>query len=100
MAGHPGLQPLKMLNATRTFQIPGWATAARGALEHSLSVAARDHSRLPAAVRLLVRPMAPVRLELSCLVHRVIETNGSLTGYGGGIERNSWLLEQIGRAHV
>jgi len=31
--------------------------------------------------------------------HRVIGTNGSLTGYGGGIERKRWLLahEQGGR---
>ncbi|MCW5818579.1 MAG: methylated-DNA--[protein]-cysteine S-methyltransferase, partial [Trueperaceae bacterium] len=25
--------------------------------------------------------------------HRVIGQNGSLTGYGGGIERKRWLLE-------
>jgi methylated-DNA-[protein]-cysteine S-methyltransferase len=25
--------------------------------------------------------------------HRVIGANGSLTGYGGGIERKVWLLE-------
>jgi len=25
--------------------------------------------------------------------HRVIGTNGSLTGYGGGLHRKKWLLE-------
>ena len=25
--------------------------------------------------------------------HRVIGANGSLTGYGGGIERKQWLLD-------
>jgi methylated-DNA-[protein]-cysteine S-methyltransferase len=25
--------------------------------------------------------------------HRVIGANGSLTGYGGGIERKRWLLD-------
>jgi O-6-methylguanine DNA methyltransferase len=33
----------------------------------------------------------PVGVVVPC--HRVIGANGSLTGYGGGIERKSWLLE-------
>ena len=33
----------------------------------------------------------PVGVVVPC--HRVIGTNGSLTGYGGGIERKSWLLK-------
>jgi methylated-DNA-[protein]-cysteine S-methyltransferase len=33
----------------------------------------------------------PVGVVVPC--HRVIGTNGSLTGYGGGIKRKSWLLE-------
>jgi methylated-DNA-[protein]-cysteine S-methyltransferase len=33
----------------------------------------------------------PVSVVVPC--HRVIGTNGSLTGYGGGIERKRWLLE-------
>jgi len=28
--------------------------------------------------------------------HRVIGANGSLTGYGGGIERKRWLLRHEG----
>jgi len=32
----------------------------------------------------------PVAVVLPC--HRVIGANGSLTGYGGGIERKIWLL--------
>ena len=43
-------------------------------------------------------PMAPIRLVLSCPCHRVIEANGSLTGYGGGIERKRWLLQHEGAA--
>ena len=39
----------------------------------------------------------PVGVVLPC--HRVIGTNGSLTGYGGGIERKLWLLKhEAGRA--
>lgn len=33
----------------------------------------------------------PVSIIIPC--HRVIGSNGSLTGYGGGIERKEWLLE-------
>ena len=51
----------------------------------------------------------PISLMIPC--HRVVGTNGSLTGYGGGIARKVKLLEleradmhglfvQIGRAHV
>lgn len=32
----------------------------------------------------------PISVVVPC--HRVIGTNGSLTGYGGGIERKRWLL--------
>jgi methylated-DNA-[protein]-cysteine S-methyltransferase len=28
--------------------------------------------------------------------HRVIGTNGKLTGYGGGLDRKRWLLEHEG----
>jgi methylated-DNA-[protein]-cysteine S-methyltransferase len=33
----------------------------------------------------------PVAIIVPC--HRVIGSNGNLTGYGGGLERKSWLLE-------
>jgi methylated-DNA-[protein]-cysteine S-methyltransferase len=33
----------------------------------------------------------PIAIIVPC--HRVIGTNGSLTGYGGGLERKTWLLE-------
>lgn len=36
----------------------------------------------------------PVSLVLPC--HRVIGANGSLTGYGGGLERKAWLLRHEG----
>jgi methylated-DNA-[protein]-cysteine S-methyltransferase len=47
----------------------------------------------PAAVRAvgLANGSNPVAVVVPC--HRVIGSNGSLTGYGGGIERKSWLLD-------
>jgi methylated-DNA-[protein]-cysteine S-methyltransferase len=47
----------------------------------------------PNAVRAvgLANGSNPVGIVVPC--HRVIGANGSLTGYGGGIERKRWLLE-------
>jgi methylated-DNA-[protein]-cysteine S-methyltransferase len=36
----------------------------------------------------------PISILVPC--HRVIGANGSLTGYGGGLERKQWLLEHEG----
>jgi methylated-DNA-[protein]-cysteine S-methyltransferase len=46
----------------------------------------------PAAVRAvgLANGANPVSIVVPC--HRVVGSNGSLTGYGGGIERKAWLL--------
>jgi methylated-DNA-[protein]-cysteine S-methyltransferase len=38
----------------------------------------------------------PVSVVVPC--HRVIGSNGSLTGYGGGLDRKRWLLEHEGAA--
>jgi methylated-DNA-[protein]-cysteine S-methyltransferase len=47
----------------------------------------------PTAVRAvgLANGANPVGIVVPC--HRVIGSNGSLTGYGGGIERKRWLLK-------
>ena len=47
----------------------------------------------PTAVRAvgLANGSNPVALVVPC--HRVIGSNGSLTGYGGGLHRKRWLLE-------
>jgi methylated-DNA-[protein]-cysteine S-methyltransferase len=55
----------------------------------------------PAAVRAvgLANGANPIGVVVPC--HRVIGANGSLTGYGGGIERKRWLLEhECGLAQV
>jgi methylated-DNA-[protein]-cysteine S-methyltransferase len=38
----------------------------------------------------------PISLVLPC--HRVLGTNGALTGYGGGLHRKQWLLKHEGAA--
>jgi methylated-DNA-[protein]-cysteine S-methyltransferase len=52
----------------------------------------------PNAVRAvgLANGSNPVGVVVPC--HRVIGSDGSLTGYGGGIERKRWLLEHERRA--
>jgi len=50
----------------------------------------------PAAVRAvgLANGANPAGIVVPC--HRVIGADGSLTGYGGGLERKSWLLKHEG----
>ncbi|SDQ61367.1 methylated-DNA-[protein]-cysteine S-methyltransferase [Pseudomonas sp. UC 17F4] len=47
----------------------------------------------PAAARAvgLANALNPVSLAIPC--HRLVGSNGALTGYGGGIERKRWLLQ-------
>jgi methylated-DNA-[protein]-cysteine S-methyltransferase len=54
------------------------------------------HIGRPAAVRAvgLANGANPIGVVVPC--HRVIGANGTLTGYGGGIERKRWLLEHEG----
>jgi methylated-DNA-[protein]-cysteine S-methyltransferase len=51
---------------------------------------------IPAAVRAVGHANAvnPISIVVPC--HRVICSDGSLTGYGGGIDRKAWLLEHEG----
>jgi len=50
----------------------------------------------PSAVRAagLANGQNPISIVVPC--HRVIGSNGSLTGYGGGLPRKQWLLEHEG----
>jgi methylated-DNA-[protein]-cysteine S-methyltransferase len=54
----------------------------------------------PGAVRAvgLANGANPVGIVVPC--HRVIGADGSLTGYGGGMQRKRWLLEHEGAARV
>jgi methylated-DNA-[protein]-cysteine S-methyltransferase len=76
----------KVWNALRT--IPAGTTMSYGALAAQLD--------MPSAVRAvgLANGANPISVVVPC--HRVIGTSGSLTGYGGGLERKRWLLEHEG----
>lgn len=52
----------------------------------------------PAAVRAVghANGSNPVSVVIPC--HRLVGTNGSLTGYAGGIERKRWLLDHEARS--
>jgi methylated-DNA-[protein]-cysteine S-methyltransferase len=68
--------------------IPVGTTLSYGALATKLNV--------PKAVRAVGRANGanPISVVVPC--HRVIGANGSLTGYGGGVDRKRWLLEHEG----
>lgn len=78
---------LKVWNALR--KIAGGTTTSYGALAKKIGNAE--------AVRAvgLANGQNPISLIVPC--HRVIGSNGSLTGYGGGLERKRWLLEHEAR---
>ena len=69
-------------------KIPGGRTTSYGAL-------ARRIGR-PAAMRAVgaANGANPIAIVVPC--HRVIGANGSLTGYGGGLDRKRWLLKHEG----
>lgn len=69
-------------------KIPGGKTTSYGAL-------ARRIGR-PAAMRAVgaANGANPIAIVVPC--HRVIGTDGSLTGYGGGLDRKRWLLKHEG----
>jgi methylated-DNA-[protein]-cysteine S-methyltransferase len=70
-------------------QIPAGTTTSYGALAKALGK--------PAAMRAvgLANGANPIAVVVPC--HRVVGSDGSLTGYGGGLERKRWLLAHEAR---
>lgn len=84
------------LNGT-TFQRRVWEALRRVRVGTTCSYAALARSiDAGSAVRAVgtANGANPVALVVPC--HRVIGTNGSLTGYGGGLDRKRWLLQHEG----
>ena len=69
-------------------RIPAGTTLSYGRMAHRL--------KCPLAVRAvgLANGSNPISVVIPC--HRLIGADGSLTGYGGGLERKRWLLEHEG----
>jgi methylated-DNA-[protein]-cysteine S-methyltransferase len=78
----------KLWAALRT--IPSGQTSSYGALAAKIGV--------PKAIRAVgaANGANPISIVLPC--HRVIGSNQRLTGYGGGLDRKSWLLTHEGAA--
>ena len=76
------------------FQVAAWKSLARIPFGHTSSYGEQAASiGRPTAVRAIggANGRNPVAVILPC--HRVIGANGSLTGFGGGIEVKKWLLQ-------
>ncbi len=87
MSGGRHAVPAGVWTALRA--IPAGQTLSYGALAERLGN--------PQAVRAvgLANGSNPIPIVIPC--HRVIGSDGSLTGYGGGLERKRWLLAHEGR---
>lgn len=109
-ADHPHLSALRaqlaeyFAGARRDFDVPiltrgtpfqeqVWAALRRIPVGQTRSYAeiARQVGR-PTAVRAVARANGQNRLAILIPCHRVIGSNGALTGYGGGLWRKQWLL--------
>ena len=91
------LAALDWATAGTPFQRSVWAALVEIPAGETVSYAAlaRRIGR-PAAVRAvgLANGANPVGIVVPC--HRVIGSNGALTGYGGGLPRKAWLLRHEG----
>jgi methylated-DNA-[protein]-cysteine S-methyltransferase len=91
------LDGLEVETAGTPFQRAVWAGLRRIPVGQTLSYGelARRIGK-PKAVRAvgLANGSNPIGVVVPC--HRVIGADGSLTGYGGGLERKRWLLEHEG----
>ena len=93
------LEVIDWKGAGTTFQKEVWtALCAIPAGETWSYAQLAHHLGRPKAVRAvgLANGSNPVALVVPC--HRVIGSDGSLTGYGGGLQRKKWLLEHEGAA--
>ncbi|KJE36483.1 cysteine methyltransferase [Thalassospira sp. HJ] len=93
--GVVGPLPMGSINMVGTaFQKLVWDALISIPSGQSLSYAGlADQLGNPKAVRAVARANAlnPVSIIVPC--HRVIGSNGTLTGYAGGLERKKWLLD-------
>ncbi len=91
--------PLQRAVWARLLEIPYGSTTTYGELADSI-----DHSLFPAhlapyqRVRFAAAAIGRTPTPILVPCHRVIGSDGSLTGYGGGLQRKQFLLDLEGRA--
>lgn len=73
----------------KLLEIPFGVTSSYGAVAHKLG----DHKKTRAVG--LANGRNPVVIVIPC--HRVIGADGTLTGYGGGLDKKKWLLAHESR---
>lgn len=91
------IEPIATTTNGTAFQERVWAALRRIPVGQTLSYGQLAHAiGQPRAVRAvgLANGANPVGIIVPC--HRVIGADGSLTGYGGGLERKRWLLAHEG----
>jgi len=94
---HSSIESLPVETAGTPFQQAVWSALKEIPCSTTISYAQlAERIGRPAAVRAvgLANGSNPISIVIPC--HRVIGSNGSLTGYGGGISRKRWLLEHEG----
>ncbi|MGH6890273.1 MAG: methylated-DNA--[protein]-cysteine S-methyltransferase [Rhizomicrobium sp.] len=92
------LDPIPVVFAGTPFQNKVWKALRRIPVGKTLSYGALARKiGEPKAMRAvgLANGSNPVAVVVPC--HRVIGSNGSLTGFGGGLPRKKWLLEHEAR---
>ena len=95
------IAPLPVATGGTEFQRTVWQALRQIPCGETLSYAALARSiGRDAAVRAvgLANGSNPISVVVPC--HRVIGSDGSLTGYGGGIERKRWLLAHERRPNL
>jgi methylated-DNA-[protein]-cysteine S-methyltransferase len=95
------IERLAVVTGGTDFQREVWAALRRIPAGRTLSYGAlATQLGRPKAVRAvgLANGANPIGIVVPC--HRVIGADGSLTGYGGGLERKRWLLAHEGAEAV
>ncbi len=93
----PAIETLPVETGGTAFQREVWKALRnipRGKTESYGELAARIGRAKAVRAVGLANGANPVGIVVPC--HRVIGANGTLTGYGGGIDRKRWLLEHEG----
>lgn len=97
-AGDPeALEEVPWVASGTAFQLKVWETLCSIPAGQTMSYAGlAERVGRPSAIRAvgLANGANPVAVVVPC--HRVIGSNGTLTGYGGGLTRKEWLLAHEG----